>query len=53
MAFIVHWNCCGQIRNLGDVKYILSQYSPLALCIGSGPQKHELSETIYGCQPSL
>lgn len=33
MAFIVHWNCRGLIRNLGDVKDILNRFCPLAVCV--------------------
>ena len=33
MALIVHWNCRGLMRNLGDIKDILNRFCPLALCV--------------------
>lgn len=33
MAFIIHWNCRGLLNNFGDVKEILHDFSPVALCL--------------------
>ena len=33
MAFMIHWNCRGLLNNLGDIKEILNDFSPVALCL--------------------
>lgn len=30
---MIHWNCRGLLNNLGDVKEILHDFSPVALCL--------------------
>lgn len=33
MTFLIHWNCRGLIHNLGDIKDIMQNFSPIALCL--------------------
>lgn len=33
MTFVVHWNCRGLIHNLGDIKDIIHNFSPVAVCL--------------------